>query len=430
MAIRYRFPEHALRILGCPEVPESCGTNSGRVVKEGGNIMSKKNSSIHGQHAGRFKLFLVFSLMFSALVISSCGPNGGGPSAIKIGAVLPLTGDSAAWGDQGRKGIETAVKEINDSGGINGRPIEVVYEDSQANPRLAVSAISKLISVDKVPAVVGDVVSATTLAMAPIAEEKQVVLVAPSASAPAISDAGKFIYRVWPSDLLEGSELATWANGQGYKRVAILHIATDYGLGLSKVFQQTFESLGGAVPSTQSYAQEETSFKPYLARIKSESPDAVYLISYYKDAALALKQAKEIGLNTQFFGATAVESPELIKLAGQAADGLIYPTIVDFDPTNPNDNQRTFIERFRAAFKTDPDWASSHAHDALLVIADAMRAGARSGDQIRQEIDRRREFSGVTGRIIFNEKGDVIEKPVAIKIVENGKFELFKKRGE
>jgi branched-chain amino acid transport system substrate-binding protein len=166
-----------------------------------------------------------------------CRGGGGSRSTVKIGAVLPLTGDSAAWGDQGRKGIEVAVREVNDSGGVNGQPIEVVYEDSQANPRLAVSAISKLISVDKVPAVVGDAVSATTLAMAPIAEETQVVLIAPLASAPAISDAGKFIYRVWPSDMLEGSEVSKWAHGQGYKCVSVLYIYTDYGFGLLKVFQ-------------------------------------------------------------------------------------------------------------------------------------------------------------------------------------------------
>jgi branched-chain amino acid transport system substrate-binding protein len=389
--------------------------------------MSLRNRKSLRQHAKAFKAALIVSLVLSLMGFGSCGGDGGRKSTIKIGAVLPLTGDSAAWGDQGRKGIEAAVKEVNDSGGINGELIEVVYEDSQANPRLAVSAISKLISVDKVPAVVGDIVSATTLAMSPLAEEKQVVLIAPSASAPAISDAGKFIYRVWPSDLLEGSELAKWAQGQGYKRVSVLYISTDYGLGLSKVFQQTFESLGGSVPSTQGYAQDETNFKPYLARVKSENPDAVYLISYYKDAALALKQAKEIGLNAQFFGATAVESPDLVKLAGNAAEGLIYPTIVDFDPANPNDNQRAFIERFRTAYKTEPDWASSHAHDAFLVIAEAMRSGARTGEEIRQAIDKKREFSGVTGRIIFNEKGDVIDKPVAIKTVRNGKFELFKK---
>jgi len=389
--------------------------------------MLEKNKSCRRQYAGTLKVVLAIPLLLSLVGFGSCSGGSSSRSTLRVGAVLPLTGDSAAWGDQGRKGIEAAVKEINDSGGINGQSLEVVYEDSQANPRLAVSAISKLISVDKVPAVVGDMVSATTLAMAPIAEEKQVVLIAPSASAPAISDAGKFIYRVWPSDLLEGSELAKWAHGQGYKRVCVLYISTDYGLGLSKVFQQTFESLGGSVPSTQGYAQDETNFKPYLARVKSENPDAVYLISYYKDAALALKQAKEIGLNAQFFGATAVESPELVKLAGDAAEGLIYPTIVDFDPANPNDNQRAFIEKFRAAYKTDPDWASSHAHDALLVIAEAMRSGARTGDEIRQAIDKKREFSGVTGRIIFNEKGDVVDKPVAIKMVKNGKFEPFKK---
>lgn len=346
---------------------------------------------------------------------------------LRIGAVLPLTGDAAAWGQQGRWGIELAVREINSAGGIQGRRLEVILEDGQALPRVALGAISKLISVNRVPAVIGDIVSATTLAMAPIAEEKQVVLIAPTASAPAISQAGEFIFRVWPTDHLEGSELAKWVSAKGYSRVFVLYISTDYGLGLAKVFQQAFQARGGRVLSMQGYAQDETDFRPYLARIKAEKPDGVYLVSYYKDAALALRQAKEIGLTVQFFGATAVESPDLIKLAGTAAEGLIYPTIVDFDPARPNPVQRAFIEKFRSAYGADPDWASSHAYDALLVIAEAMRAGALTGEEIRREIDRRRVFTGVTGRIVFDEVGDVIEKPVAMKMVRGGKFEPLAK---
>ncbi len=361
------------------------------------------------------------------LSLNACKTDAGDGNTIKVGAILPLTGDSAAWGQQGRMGIDMAVKQINDTGGIEGRQLEVVYEDSQAIPRIAVGAISKLISVDHVYAVVGDIVSATTLSMAPIAEENKTVLIAPSASAPAISEAGQFIFRVWPSDLLEGSELAKWVYAKGHRRISVLYISTDYGVGLAKVFQDTFQAQGGGVPSSQGYSQDETNFKPYLSRIKSENPDGVYLISYYKDAALALKQAKELGLSVQFFGATAVESPDLVKLAGDAAEGLIYPTIVDFDPSNPTSDQRTFIDAFHDRFNVDPDWASSHAHDALMVVAEAMRSGARTGDEIRAEIDRRREFSGVTGRIIFNPNGDVIDKPVAIKVVRGGKFELLNK---
>lgn len=365
-----------------------------------------------------------------ALIIALFGcskpqPTQSAPKPVRIGAVLPLTGESADWGKQGRWGIEAAVRDVNAGGGVGGRPLEVIFEDSQALPRRAVPAFSKLASVDHVPAVVGDIVSASTLAMAPLAEEQKIVLVAPTSSAPAITSAGRFIYRVWPSDNLEGTVFGAWASANGYRKVAIVHIATDYGVGLADAFERELSKNGGQVTSRTSYAQNETEFKPYLTKAASSKPDAIYLISYYKDAALALRQAREIGIRQQFFGATAVESPELLKLAGAAAEGLIYPTIVDFDIQNPSSAQRKFIDRFHAAHGSDPDWASSHAYDAVIVIADAMRKGGTTGDEIRQEIDRRKVFSGVTGKIVFDANGDVVDKPVAMKTVRNGKFEAL-----
>jgi branched-chain amino acid transport system substrate-binding protein len=346
---------------------------------------------------------------------------------IRIGAILPLTGDSASWGEQGRWGVELAVKECNEAGGIDGKQVEVVFEDSQAIPRVALTAFGKLSQVDKVQAIVGDIVSATTLAMAPLAEERGVVLIAPTASAPALTKAGKYIFRVWPSDHLEGKAAADWAHAQGHQRAAVLHIANDYGAGLAEAFRVNFESGGGKVVFTQSYPQDQTDFRTNLTRVKAESPNLVYLIGYYKDVALALKQAKEMGIDTVFLGPTAVESPDLLKIAGDAAEGLVYPTIVDFDPADPSERQRQFINKFKAAYGKEPDWASSHAYDATLVILETMKSGARTGEEIRAAIDARRMFEGVTGTIRFDENGDVIDKRVVIKTVKNGKFTVLQK---
>jgi branched-chain amino acid transport system substrate-binding protein len=345
---------------------------------------------------------------------------------VKIGAVLPLTGDSAAWGEQGKYGIELAVEEINAKGGINGKKLEVVYEDSQAIPKNAVTSIQKLINVDKVPAVAGDIVSATTLAMAPIAEKSHTVLIGISSSAPAITNAGEYIYRVWPSDLLEGSVLAEFAAKNKFRKVCILFIQTDYGTGLRDAFKKTLEQKGGKVLLTQGYKQDETDFKAALLKVKSKKPDAVYIVGYYKDSGLIMKQAREIGLKTQFFGATAVESPKLIEIAGDAAEGLIYPIITDFDPEHPTPVAKEFIENFKKKFGVAPDWASSHAHDAVVVIAEAMKKGGATGTGIKKTIDSQKRFEGVTGKIVFDKNGDVIDKPVTIKTVRNGKFETYK----
>jgi len=362
------------------------------------------------------------SLVLLLAYVAGCSGDQAERGTLRIGAVLPLTGDSAAWGEQGRWGIELAVAKVNKAGGVGGRRVEVVFEDSQALPRNAVNAFNKLSQVDVVRAVVGDIVSASTLAMAPLAEDRHVVLIAPTASAPAITNAGDFVFRVWPSDLLEGAAAADWAHSQRFEKVAILHIANDYGSGLAAAFRERLEGAGGKVVSVQSYAQDQTDFRPYLTRVKFESADVVYLVSYYKDAGLVLKQAREMGLTTKFLGATAVESPDLLRLAGDAAEGLIYPTIVDFDPSNPSARQKEFIDEFTAAHGKAPDWASSHAHDAALVIIEAMRSGARTGDEIRTAINTRRVFEGVTGTIRFDDHGDVVNKPVVMKTVRGGTF--------
>jgi branched-chain amino acid transport system substrate-binding protein len=368
-----------------------------------------------------FRLLIIAAQL---LTLVGCGPKASESNkpSIKLGAVLPLSGDSAAWGEQGRWGIEYAVNEANEKSGTGGNKIEVVYEDSQAVPRLGVTAATKLIDVDKVPAIIGDIVSSTTLAMAPIVEQKKVVLVGISCSAPAITHAGDFVFRVWPSDTLEGEVAANWARSKGFEKAALLHIATDYGQGLADVFKSHFEAKGGKVVVIQAYSQDQTDFRSNLARIKSDSPDVVYLISYYKDAALVLRQAQEVGLKTQFLAATAVENDDLLKIAGNAADGLTYPTIVDFDADHPTDAQREFINKFTQLHGKKPDWAATHAYDATAVVLQALQAGARTGEEIRALIDKKREFQGITGTIKFDANGDVIDKPAVMKTVRDGKF--------
>lgn len=366
---------------------------------------------------------IIFALVLS-LTFWGCGEK---EKVIKIGSILPLTGDSADWGANGKYGIDLAVEEINQSGGVNGKKLEVVYEDSQADPKIAVSVVRKLISVNKVPAIVGDIVSATTLAMAPIVEKEQVVLVGISTSAPAITNAGEYTFRVWPSDTYEGTALAKFVYEKGDRKICILHIQNDYGVGLRDVFRKVFTDLGGQILADAGYAKDETDFKSRLTQFSSLRPDGIYLVSYYTDAALVLKQAAELGIKTQFFGATAVESPKLIELAGKAAEGLIYPIVSDFDPDNPNEKAKKFIANLKAKFNVEPHWASTHSYDAVYVIVEGMKRGGLTGSEIQKAMANIKGYIGVTSEITFDEFGDVINKPVTIRWVKDGKFVVYPK---
>lgn len=170
-------------------------------------------------------------------------PEGGSP--IEIGFVGPLTGGGAKYGEAARKAIELAGAEINQRAGVRGPAIRVVYEDSQGDPRRAVDAFRKLVSVNKVPAVIGDLFSSATLAVAPIANESEVVLLSPTSSAPGITYAGPFVFRNVASDIFEGSVMAEFArNRVGLSRVAVLYINNAYGAGIREVFVREFRAVG------------------------------------------------------------------------------------------------------------------------------------------------------------------------------------------
>lgn len=343
---------------------------------------------------------------------------------VRVGVLLPLTGEAAAYGEKGRKAVELAVDQVNAEGGINGRRVEVVFEDSAADPKTGATAMQKLVHSDGCVAVVGDVVSAVTLVAAPIAERNQVVLLSPTSSAPAITNAGEYVYRIWPSDLAEGRAVAELAARRGYKRVAVLHMNNEYGVAISNIFRETFERAGGAVVSAQGYAPDATDFRTALATAKAAKPDAVYVAGYFADSATVVRQAREIGLSVQFLGTTAVEDPKFLELAGEAAEGFIYPLATGFDASSEEPTAKAFVTAYRQRFGSDPAWVEAHCYDAFMLLCRAMKgvSGDLTGASLKKAIDSLGEYPGVTGVIKFDENGDVA-KPIRFKQVRGRKFQ-------
>ena len=186
----------------------------------------------------------------------------------EIGAVLPLTGSAAVWGQNAKMGMDLAASEINAKGGVNGHPISVLYQDSQSEPSVATSALQQLISVHHVQVVIGDIASSSVLAMAPIAMKNQVVLLSPGASNPDISKAGDFIFRNWQSDALEGEVDAQYAFSKlGWKKVACLYVNNGYGAGLEKVFADKFKAAGGQIVAEESFPQGATDLHAQIAAV-------------------------------------------------------------------------------------------------------------------------------------------------------------------
>lgn len=379
--------------------------------------------------------FRVLLIALCISMIAGCGSQmptqpADQASSLKIGVLFPLTGDAASYGEKGKRAIDMAVASINAEGGVNGRTVEVIYEDSRAEPKTGVSAMKKLVEIDKVPAVVGDIVSSVTLPVAPIAEKSRVVLMSPTSSAPAITDAGEYIYRIWPSDLAEGSALAEFAVTRGLKTVAIFHLNNDYGLSIASIFSKTFEEKGGRVLLKEGYLAEATDFRAALTKIKRASPDAVYIAGYYADTSVIVKQARELGLEVQFLGTTAIEDEKFLELAGAAAEGMIYPLATGFDPASDSTMVRNFIVSFKKDYGYEPGWVEAQCYDAfkLLCWAAAEVNGPVTGTAIKQSIDRMSEYEGVTGTIKFDKNGDV-SKSVTFKTVRGGRFQSVSDSG-
>lgn len=357
----------------------------------------------------------IIYLLLIAIGITSCT----GDKQIKIGVIIPMTGDAGSYGEKGEKAIRLANEIANTKSQKQFMP---VFEDSKAQPNMGVSAVNKLINVDKVDAIVGDIVSSVTLSVAPICEEKEIVLIAPTSSAPAITEAGEFIYRVWPSDLAEGKAAGEYAKEEGYNSVSVLHLNNDYGISISKIFEEHYVSDSTEVNLKTSYDKDQSDFKSILSQVKSLNPELVYLAGYYSDIARILTQAKQLGLNAQFMGVTAIEDDEFLKITGGSAEGIIYPLASGYSPDSEDPIAKDFTIKFEEKFGYTPGWVEAHCFDAYNIIIDAYSSCEDCTGKILQEyIEKKSEFKGVTGYIKFDKNGDVM-RPAEFKTITNGKF--------
>lgn len=348
-------------------------------------------------------------------------------SIIKIGAVLPLTGDIAEYGIRCKKGIDVAVEEINSAGGIKGKKIQIIYEDSKGIPKEGVSALQKLISIDKVQAVIGAVASSVSLAMVPVADKNKVVLFSPASSSPKLTGISRYFFRNWPSDVFEASTMAEYVFVKmGLRKIAILYVNNDYGLGLKNEFEKKFEEMGGEIVLVESYEQNDSDFRTQLTKIKSRNPDAIYLAGYHKEMAFATKQIRELGLKAQILADADYAVAELLKIAGGSAEGAIFAT-PEYDPNSENQPVKEFAEKFRRTYGNDPSIFEANGYDALKIITKAISEGAKNGEEIAQKISNLKDYPGASGLTSYDKNGEVI-KPATIKTVRNGQFVQLSER--
>lgn len=364
---------------------------------------------------------LVVAILAIALIVIQTQKT---PNEIKIGAILPLSGSGAKYGEEAKNGINLALEEINAKGGLNQTEVKIVYEDDQGTSSGAINAFNKLKTVDKVPVVIGPMYSSTVLAVAPVAEKTKVVLFTPSGSSPDITEAGDYVFRNWPSDVFEGGRMAKFAYEElGVRRASILTVNVDYGTGLTGVFKKNFTELGGQVVVTEKYDQGATDFRTQLSKIKAVMPDVLYLPGYYTEIALILKQAKELGFDTQFLSCVGFDNPKALELAGDAAEEVIFARPA-YDPESQEKVVSDFVKSFEAKHNMIPGTYAAHAYDALRIVAMAIQRGGYKAHEIKEALYGIKDFEGVTGKTTIDENGDVV-KPIQIMRVNNEAFRPY-----
>lgn len=337
---------------------------------------------------------------------------------IKIGFVGPLTGENANIGIPIRRGVELAVEEINDAGGINGRELVVIFEDGKCNAKDANTAVRKLIDQDKVIAIVGGICSSETLSMAPTAEESEIPLISPSATNPKITEAGDYIFRVVGSDALQGKVMAEYVFNKGYKKAAIIYQNSDYNLGLKDVFSETFENLEGTIVAAETYEQDAKDYKTQLTKIKAANPEILYIIPY-SEGGLIAKQAVELGLDFPFFGPETFESEAILKDGGDAVEGLVF-TKPRFDEKNPK--SANVLKKYQDKYKEKPEFPAymTNAYDIVMLISEALEKEI-SSESIKEFMYKVKNYDGAGGKLTIDENGDALKDFMFMEI-SDGKF--------
>ncbi len=341
---------------------------------------------------------------------------------IKIGEFASLTGKEATFGQTVHKGTVLAIEEANAAGGVLGRKLELITEDNQSKPGVSATVVKKLISRDKVVALLGELTSGRTLEAAPIAQAARIPLVSPGATAVEVTARGDYIFRVCFIDEFQGNVMAKFSlETLKVRRVAILSsVSSAQSVGLAKFFRERFTAGGGTIALEQKYGDGDKDFRAQLTAIKAAGVEALFVPGYYTEAALISKQARELGLDMPLLGIDGWESSQLIALGGAAVEGAFFST--HYSAENQSPGVLAFNERFRARWGEDSNALSALAYDAAMVLIDALkRAGTTDGPKLRDALAVTKDFAGATGRITFDARRDPTKSAVVLT-VKNGRF--------
>jgi len=352
------------------------------------------------------KTLSIASIVTVAAIAQSAIPT------VKVGIILPISGNTAAFGKDTLSGVKIAVEEINKKKEMK---IELVVEDDKSTTTDAANAAKKLVNVDKVNVIIGSVASSNTNAAAPIAQQAKIPLMTPASTNVNVTKAGEYVSRICFIDDFQGMAMAKFAfNDLKTKKAAIItDSAQDYSIGLANAFKETFVKLGGQIVVEVSYQSKDQDFSSQLTKVKVKKPDILFVPGYYQEVGNMIRQAKQFGISAKFLGGDGWSGQELFDLGGEAIVGHYFSSHFSDEDTDPKVQE--FVKKYNASQKVAPNDMAALGYDSIYVVADAVRRNGMKTDAagMMKAINDTKGFAGVTGVITLDKERNA-SKPLVI----------------
>ncbi len=374
-------------------------------------------------------MVMIVLLVIFAMLFTACGKKAN-DDVIKIGYVGALSGETAVWGQAGLNGMLLTAKEINEAGGILGKEVVVIGMDGRGDPTDSVNAFRRLVTEENVLAVIGTNFSSCNIAMAPIADDLQVPLIATAASNPKVTvdedgNLHPYSFRIGFIDPFQGQVLANLAMEELNATTAgiIYDIGSDYSTGLAQYFEEQFVANGGEVVAKVEAHSGDNDFRSQLSVIAESEPDVILVPWIYKDVALIANQARELGITATLLGGDGWDSPELIEMAGEAIEGSFYTS----QPSFANPVTEPYYNAYMAEYDDlVPETEALFGHDGLYWIKDALeRAGEVSREALRDALENTEQFDGLMGSMAIDPATHNPAKPASVYTFTDGERVWF-----
>lgn len=377
---------------------------------------------------GMKKIALLATGAMLLLSLTGCGGEKAGDSnTIKIGMNMEMTGSVAIYGQSINNGMQIAIDEVNASGGVNGKMIELIVYDTKSEVAEAAAGAMKLITEDNVDFLIGPATSGSAVAAQQVATEHSIPMISPAGTAENVTVDGKgnvrkYIFRMPFTDPFQGTVMANFGAQNLGAKTAVIYMdnSSDYSKGQAETFEKVFTSQGGTIVGKESYLQKDSDFRSSLTKIKALNPDIIFIPGYYQEVGLIVKQARELGVNQPLLGGDGWDSPQLFEVAGTALNNAFMSNHYASGDSDPK--VKEFSDKYKAKFGSDPEAFAALGYDSVMLAVDAMkRAGSTEPDKVVKALEETVGLSLVTGQFSFDKLHNPVKSAVIIEFKDGVK---------